>query len=60
MNPRDIKRHAKEVRRYMIGTHRYDAKFKNLRVADVLIWLEDNNWHNDVQTIINIIEGKEL
>lgn len=61
MNPRDIKRRANAIRRYLIeGEAYYDRKYKDLRVADLLIVLEDDNYHEDVATIIKLIDGEEL
>lgn len=60
MNPRDIKRRANTIRKAMTGEAYYDHKYKDLRVADLLIVLEDDNYHDDVATIIKIIEGEEL
>lgn len=47
MNPRDIKRRANAVRKAMTGEHYYDKKYKNLRIADLLIVLEDDNYHSE-------------
>ena len=44
MNPRDIKRRANAIRKAMTGEAYYDRKYKDLRVADLLIVLEDDNW----------------
>lgn len=60
MNPRDIKRRANAIRKSLIGEALYDRKYKDLRVADLLIVLEDDNYHDDVATIIKLIEGEEL
>lgn len=60
MNPRDIRRRANAIRRAMTGEPLYDRKYKNLRVADLLIVLEDDNQHEDVATIIKLIDGEEL
>ena len=60
MNPRDIKRRANAIRRAMTGEPYYDRKYKNLRVADLLIVLEDENYHEGVATIIKLIEGEKL
>ena len=60
MNPRDIKRRANVIRRAMTGEPLYDRKYKNLRVADLLIVLEEDNYHDDVATIIKLIDGEEL
>lgn len=47
MNPRDIKRTANAIRKCMTGEHYYDKKYKNLRVADLLLVLEDDNYHSE-------------
>lgn len=49
MNPRDIKRRAREIRKCLIegAEHYYDRKYKDLRVADLLIVLEDDNYHSE-------------
>ena len=60
MNPRDIKRRANAIRKAMTGEAYYDRKYKDLRVADLLIVLEDDNQHDDVATIIKLIDGEEL
>lgn len=58
MNPREIKRRANAIRKSLTGEAYYDRKYKDLRVADLLIVLEDDNYHDDVATIIKIIEGE--
>lgn len=58
MNPREIKRRANAIRKGLTGEAYYDRKYKDLRVADLLIVLEDDNYHDDVATIIKIIEGE--
>lgn len=48
MNPRDIKRRARAIRNLIEGAeHYYDRKYKDLRVADLLIVLEDDNYHSE-------------
>ena len=47
MNPRDIKRRANAIRKCMTGEHYYDRKYKDLRVADLLLVLEDDNYHSE-------------
>lgn len=59
MNPRDIKRRANAIRKSLTGEAYYDRKYKDLRVADLLIVLEDDNYHDGVATIIKLIEGEE-
>ena len=58
MNPREIKRRANAIRKSLTGEAYYDRKYKDLRVADLLIVLEDDNHHNDVATIIKLIDGE--
>lgn len=59
MNPREIKRRANAIRKSLTGEAYYDRKYKGLRVADLLIVLEDDNYHDDVATITKIIEGEK-
>lgn len=47
MNPRDIKRRANAIRKALTGEAYYDRKYKGLRVADLLIVLEDDNRHEE-------------
>lgn len=49
MNPRDIKRRANAIRKCLIegAEHYYDRKYKDLRVADLLIVLEADNYHSE-------------
>lgn len=49
MNPRDIKRRANAIRKCLIegAEHYYDRKYKDLRVADLLLILEDDNYHTE-------------
>lgn len=47
MNPRDIKRRANAIRKCMTGEAYYDRKYKDLRVADLLLVLEDDNYHSE-------------
>ena len=47
MNPRDIKRRANVIRKAMIGEAYYDRKYKDLRVADLLLVLEEDNYHSE-------------
>lgn len=47
MNPRDIKRRANAIRKSLTGGAYYDRKYKDLRVADLLIVLEDDNYHSE-------------
>ena len=47
MNPRDIKRRANAIRKATTGEPLYDRKYKDLRVADLLIVLENDNYHSE-------------
>ena len=47
MNPREIKRRANAIRKCMTGEAYYDRKYKDLRVADLLLVLEDDNYHSE-------------
>jgi len=47
MNPREIKRRANTIRKSLTGEAYYDRKYKDLRVADLLIVLEDDNYHSE-------------
>ena len=47
INPREIKRRANAIRKCMTGEAYYDRKYKDLRVADLLIVLEDDNYHSE-------------
>ncbi len=60
MNPREIKRRANAIRKAMTGEAYYDRKYKNLRVADLLIVLEEDHSHDRVETMIEIIDGELL
>lgn len=44
---KDIKRHADSIRKCMTGEHYYDKNYKDLSVADLLLVLEDENWHTE-------------
>ena len=54
MNPRDIKRRANAIRKCRTGEAYYDRKYKDLRVADLLLVLEDDNYHSE-ETILEAI-----
>lgn len=47
MKPRDIKRRANAIRKAMTGEGYYDRKYQDLRVADLLLVLEDDNYHSE-------------
>lgn len=48
---KDIKQMAESIRRSLTGEHYYDKKYGDLKVADLLLVLEDENYH-DEETII--------
>lgn len=54
MNPRKVKHMANSIRRCMTGEHYYDRKYKDLRVADLLLVLEDENYHTE-ETILEAL-----
>lgn len=54
MNPREVKRMANNIRKCMTGEHYYDRKYKDLRVADLLLVLEDENYHTE-ETILEAL-----
>ena len=47
INPREIRRRANAIRKCLTGDAYYDRKYKNLRVADLLLVLEDDNYHSE-------------
>lgn len=59
MNPRDIKRRANIIRRAMINEPLYDREYKSLRIADLLITLEEDSRHDDAATITKLIDGEQ-
>lgn len=56
MTPQEIKKHADSVRNCLIegATHYYDRKYKDLKVADLLLVLEDENYHTE-ETIVEAL-----
>lgn len=58
MNPSDIKNRANSIRKCMTGEPYYDRKYKDLKVADLLLVLEDENYHSE-ETIIETIATLE-
>ena len=70
MTPQEIKRHANIVRKCLRdrATHYYDEKYGNLKVADLLLVLEDENYHTEESilealTLVNynlILEACEI
>lgn len=70
MDYEDIARRANAIRKCLVdgATHYYDRKYKDLRVADLLIVLEDDNYHSEEVVLealasldyYNIVEACEL
>lgn len=54
MTPQDIKRHADNIRKCMTGEHYYDKKYKDVSVADLLLVLEDANYHTE-ETLVEVL-----
>lgn len=54
MKPKDIKRLASNIRKCRVGESYYDKKYKDLSVADLLLVLEDENYHTE-ETIIEAL-----
>lgn len=53
----DIKRHAESIRKCRTGESYYDKKYKDLSVADLLLVLEDENWHAEetlIETLVHM------
>ena len=51
INPREIKRRANAIRKEMVSEAYYDRKYKDLRVADLLILLEEDNYHTEAMVL---------
>lgn len=51
---KDIKRHADSIRKCMTGEHYYDKHYKDLSVADLLLVLEDENYHTE-ETLVEAL-----
>lgn len=47
MTPQKIKKMANALRKCRTGESYYDKKYKDLRVADLLLVLEDENYHTE-------------
>ena len=49
MTPQKIKQMANSIRKCLIegATHYYDEKYGDLKVADLLLVLEDENYHTE-------------
>ena len=57
MNPRDIKRMANNIRKCRTAESYYDKKYKDISVADLLLVLEDENWHTEetlIETLVHM------
>lgn len=54
MTPQKIKKMANALRKGRTGESYYDAKYKDLKVADVLLVLEDENYHTE-ETILEAL-----
>ena len=54
MNPTELKRKADVIRKCMTGEHYYDTRYKDLKVADLLLVLEDENYHTE-ETILEAL-----
>ena len=53
---KDIKSMAESIRNSLTGEHYYDKKYGDLKVADLLLVLEDENYH-DQEVIIEACVG---
>lgn len=68
MDYKDITRRADAIRKCMTSEAYYDRKYKDLKVADLLLVLEDDNYHSEEVVLealasldyYNIIEACEL
>lgn len=47
MTPQKIKKMANALRKCRTGESYYDKNYKDLSVADLLLVLEDENWHTE-------------
>ena len=47
MTPQKIKKMANSLRKCRTGESYYDRKYKDLKVADLLLVLEDENYHTE-------------
>ena len=47
MTPQKIKKIANSIRKCRTGESYYDKKYKDLKVADLLLVLEDENYHTE-------------
>lgn len=54
MKPSEIKKKANKLRKFMTGEHYYDKTYKDLKVADLLLVLEDENYHTE-ETILEAL-----
>ena len=51
---KEIRKHADNIRKAMTGEHYYDKHYKDLSVADLLLVLEDENWHTE-ETLVEAL-----
>lgn len=52
-----IKKHAESIRKCRTAESYYDKKYKDLSVADLLLVLEDENWHTEetlIETLVHM------
>lgn len=54
MTPQKIKKMANALRKCRTGEHYYDKQYKDLSVADLLLVLEDENWHTE-ETLVEAL-----
>lgn len=54
MKPEDIKRLANSIRKCRTGESYYDKKYKDLSVSDLLLVLEDENYHTE-ETLVEVL-----
>lgn len=54
MTPQQIKKRAESIRKCRTTEGYYDKKYKDLSVADLLLVLEDENWHTE-ETLIEAL-----
>ena len=54
---KDIKKHADSIRKCRTAESYYDKMYKDLSVADLLLVLEDENWHTEetlIETLVHM------
>lgn len=57
MTPQQIKEKANSIRKNRTGEGYYDKKYKDISVADLLLVLEDENWHTEetlIETLVHM------